>query len=158
MVYPGARPAERVLYSTAKRVVDEEGKGQEVLRFFTASLRDVANAAEERVLAFIPPVDIVIVGVTFACEGVASLDLVNLIAPIAYDTAVGVTNRLVTAVAAASVPDDVVFYAALSGLNGNVVAAGQPIMLVCLEVGSDSTPDDVFVQVNYILADEQRSY
>lgn len=158
MAYPGARPDQRELYTTAKRVVDEDGKGQEVLRFFTGNLRDVANAAEERVLIFVPPVDIILVGVTVVCEGVASGDIVNLIAPIAFDTAVGSTNRLVDAVLAATIGDDIVFYATLTGLNANRVNAGQPIILVCLEVGSDSTPDDVFVQVNYILADEQRSY
>ncbi len=158
MAFPGARPAGRTLYSTAKRVVDEEGKGQEVLRYFTGNLRDVANATLERVLIFVPMVDIEIVGVTFVCEGVASLDLVNLIAPVDYDTAIGAANRLVTEVAAASVADNTVFYATLAGLNGNVVVAGQAIQLTCLEVGSDSTPDDVFVQVQYILVDDEKSY
>jgi hypothetical protein len=157
MAFPGVRQ-NKTLYATAKRVVDELGKAQEILRHVEARALNVASGAEARRVVFIPQVDIIVVGIEVAAEDMASLDTANVLAPAAYDTAAGATNKLCTEIAAASVPNDTIFQAVLSGLNGNKVAAGQPIILVVTEVGSDSTIVEFFVQVNYILADNERSY
>jgi hypothetical protein len=155
MAFPGAI-SQRVLYNSAKRVVDELGKGQEVLRTASAAVRAV-NAGTKRAVVLVPDVDIIVVDVLFVGEGLTASDTANLVAPAAYDTAPGSTNKLVTAATNTNLADDVVFRAVLTGLNGNRVVAGQPIVLSVLESGG-GTIVEVFVQMSYILADEARSY
>lgn len=155
MAFPGSRPVRR-LSDTAKRVRDELGKGQEILRHASAErVQTATNVLRSVVL--IPDVDIVLVGVRVVSEGDAANDYVELIAPAAYDTAPGAANRLISQLPATTLADDTVFNPALLGLNNNVVAAGQPIILVSND--NDSGGElYVYCQVDYILADDERTY
>ena len=97
MSFPGVRSV-RVLHQTAQRVRDNLGKGQEVLRAARQQILFVDNSAQ-RAIVFVPDVDIKLVQVKMIGEGVSLLGgTVELIAPAAYDTAAGATNRLVAAV------------------------------------------------------------
>lgn len=155
MAFPGSRPT-RILYGTAKRVVDELGKGQEVLRKAHGRVRGM-SASEARSVIYIPDVDIVIVDVAVIGEGCTAGDICNVIVDDEFSHAVGAANRLVTEMTNANMADDTVFHATLANLNNNRVAAGQPIILVGEEVGGD-TVTEIFVEISYILADEERSY
>ena len=149
----------RTLYNTAKRVRDEVGKGQETLRVANASILTSGATAYRKVL-LIPDVDIIVVGVrAVGSGGVAAADNLDVIAPADaedLDVAAGATNRLVTAVSAPEAFEDTVADLTLSGLNGNVVQAGQPIVAIFTE--ADGTVVNVGVQVSYILADEETTY
>ncbi len=152
-------PVVRLLYNTAKRVRDEVGKGQEALRVAPASIL-TSGAATYRKVLLIPDVDIIVVGVrAVGSGGVAAGDNLDVIAPANgedLDVAAGSTNRLVTAVTDPSAFEDTVADLTLSGLNGNVVQAGQPIVAIFTE--ADGTVVNVGVQVSYILADEETTY
>lgn len=155
MAFPGARPVRR-LSDTAKRVRDELGKGQEILRH--ASAERVMTATNTlRSLVMIPDVDIILVGVRVVSEGDETSDYVELLAPAAYDTAAGATNRLIDQIAAATLADDTVIDPALIGLNNNKVAAGQPIVLLTNDNNSGGELY-VYCQIDYILADDERTY
>ncbi len=152
-------PVARVLYNTAKRVRDEVGKGQETLRVAPASIL-TSGAATYRKVLLIPDVDVIVVGVrAVGSGGVAAGDNLDVIAPADgedLDVAAGSTNQLVTAVTDPSAFEDTVADLTLSGLNGNVVQAGQPIVAIFTE--ADGTVVNVGVQVSYILADEETTY
>ncbi len=153
-------PAQRTLYNDAKRVRDELGKGQEILRVAKANIGPVANATTVREVVLIPDVDIVLVSIRLIGEGADADDLIELYAPANgenFDTAAGATNRLIAQVLGSTTADDTLVSPALLGLNGNVVQAGQPIIASVQEVSSDTTPL-VFFQISYILADEATSY
>jgi len=155
MAYPGARPVRR-LSDTAKRVRDELGKGQEILRHASAERVQTATNVLRSVV-MIPDVDIILVGVRVVSEGDATSDYVELLAPAAYDTAAGAANRLIDQVAAATLADDTVVDPALIGLNNNKVEAGQPIILLTND--NDSGGElYAYVQIDYILADDERTY
>ncbi len=159
MVYPGVRQV-NTLYSTAKRVVDEDGKGQEVLRSFSTRVDAPADAAPpNREIVGIPDVDIIVTGVWILAEASNNCDI-DVVAPAAFDTAPGVTNELIETVdsSAADIADDVVSVRALTDLNGNRVAAMQPILIVATDDTVGVPAGQFYVQVNYILADEERSY
>jgi hypothetical protein len=97
MAFPGTRP-ERTVPNRARRIRDELGKGQEILR--QKSLQLVAETgSDQRAVVFIPDVAIKLVDVKLVFEelniggeGVGSFDL---LAPAAYDEAAGDTNKLV---------------------------------------------------------------
>ncbi len=149
----------RELYNTAKRVRDEVGKGQETLRVAGASIL-TSGALTYRKVLLIPDVDIVIVGVrAVGSGGVHSGDNLDVVAPAdgeALDVAAGSTNQLVDAVTDPSAFEDTVADLTLTGLNGNVVQAGQPIVAIFTE--ADGTVLNVAVQVSYILADAEVTY
>lgn len=152
----------RTLYDTAKRVRDEVGKGQEVLRTAKVNIPAVANASTVREVLLVPDVDIVVVGVKIISEGADADDLIELLALANgenRDSAAAAGNRLIAAQtgADASADDDILQDIALAGLNGNLVEAGQPIVASVQEVSSDTTPQ-VFFQVSYILADAVLTY
>lgn len=155
---PGARPV-RVLYNTAKRIRDELGKGQEVLRSAELTLFVAQNAT---VIApvHIPDVDIIITGVKTSGRSFDDADAFDLYALADgedYETAPGATNKLITSVVlAATLGEDTVVEQALLGLNGNRVRAGQPIVAKVVE--DNSAAAVVYVKVSYILADEERTY
>jgi len=155
MAFPGSRPVRR-LSDTAKRVRDELGKGQEILRH--ASAERVMTATNTlRSLVMVPDVDIVLVGVRVVSEGDAASDYVELLAPAAYDTAAGTANRLIAQIASATLANDTVLDPALLGLNDNIVVAGQPIVLATND--NDSGGElYVYCQIDYILADDARTY
>ena len=155
MAFPGSRPA-RVLYGTSKRVVDELGKGQEVLRKAHARVRGM-SASVERAIILIPDVDIVVVDVACVGENLSAGDLADVFTPAAFSDAGAAGTRLVTQLTDTELADDVVYHAPLLGLNNNRVGAGQPIMLRGEEVGG-GTITEIFVEISYILADEERSY
>lgn len=155
MAFPGARPVRR-LSDTSKRVRDELGKGQEILRHASAE-RVMTATTTLRSLVMVPDVDIILVGVRVVSEGDAANDYVELLAPAAYDTAAGAANQLIAQIAAGTLADDTVLDPALLGLNNNRVAAGQPIVLMTND--NDSGGDlYVYCQVDYILADDERTY
>lgn len=150
----------RTLYDTAKRVRDEVGKGQEVLRTAKVNIPAVANASTVREILLVPDVDIILVGVRLIGEGADADDLIELLALANgenRDVAAGVTNRLIAQVLGSGAGDDLLITPALLGLNGNLVQAGQPIVASVQEVSSDTTPQ-VFFQVSYILADAVLTY
>lgn len=150
----------RTLYDTAKRVRDEVGKGQEVLRTAKVNIPAVANASTVREILLVPDVDIILVGVRLIGEGADADDLIELLALANgenRDVAAGTTNRLIAQVLGSGVGDDLLITPALLGLNGNLVEAGQPIVASVQEVSSDTTPQ-VFFQVSYILADAVLTY
>jgi hypothetical protein len=152
MAYPAAR-RQRVLYSTAKRVRDELGKGQEALRTFGPVKITQAGASTIRAIVGIPTVPVRIVDVKVMGESVANLTSINVLAPALYDSAAGAGNRLITELAAAA--DDTLVYGAVLPL-ANRVAAEQPINLVVITAGAAT--GSVEVQVDYILCDEERTY
>lgn len=145
MTFPGARP-QRAVYTTAQRVRDNLGKGQEILRSFSVNC-----VAAARYVGYIPEVDIIIVDVAVIGEGFSS-DTLELLAPATRDEAAGSTNRLIAQVVDAGAGDDVVTHPALLGLNGNKVVAGQPI------IAETTAVTGCYVQVSYILADGAVSY
>lgn len=155
MAFPGARQ-QRSLYVGARRVRDELGKGQEILRSEKASLRGVTAAAARQII-FVPEVDVVIVDIVAIGEGMTAGDTVEVLAPALYDTAIGAANRLCDSMTNANLADNTLFRATLTGLNGNRVSAGQPVIMVATEVGG-GTITEVTVQVSYILADDERTY
>jgi len=152
------RPA-RVLYNTAKRVRDELGKGQEALRVAQASFAVIQNTPTRRTI-LIPDVDIRIVEIKVSSDGFDdgdTLDVVALANGEDNNTAAGATNRLITQIATSAVIEDALFSPALLGLNANLVRAGQPIRAIATEDNSAAIRE-IFVQVSYILADEERTY
>lgn len=157
MAFPGSKP-NRVLYGTSKRVIDELGKGQEVLRKAHGRVRGMSTS-EARSIILIPDVDIVIVDVAVIGEGVTAGDIANVLAGDAdeFSHAVSDDNRLVTEITATNMAADTVYHATLARLNNNRVACGQPIILVGEEVGG-GTVTEIFVEISYVLADEERSY
>lgn len=159
MAFPGTRQR-RARYQTAKTVVDELGKGQEVLRHKSASVRNFQNTTRRQVI-YVPEVDIIIVDIIAIGEGVtgvAAADTLDIIAPAAYDDAVAAGNMLCAQMTDTELADDTVYRAALSGLNGNRVAAGQPIIMVGEEAGNDAAITEIWAQVSFVLADESRTY
>jgi len=141
----------RSLYRTSYRISDEVGKGQEVLRQFPAiTLTSSNGAGTDRVFIGIPDVDIRITNIALVGEGLAATT-VDVIAAVGATTAVGSTNRLMSALTATELVDDKVVSATLTG-NANRVRAGQPIQLVLTDTGSAAGV--VAVVVSYILADE----
>ena len=111
-----------------------------------------------REVLLIPDVDIIIVGVLSIGEKFDSSDIYDLIAPAHgedFDVAPGTTNELIASQSAPA--DDTLNEVALSGLNGNLVRAGQPIIVVADE-DDDSADCQLYIQISYILADEERTY
>ena len=150
----------RTLYNTAKRIRDELGKGQEALRTAEVNIGPVPNATTHRKVLLVPDVDIILVGVRLIGEGADADDVIELYAPENgdnFDVAAAAANRLIAATTGATAVDNALVTPALSGLNGNVVQAGQPIIGLVQEVSSDTTPL-VFFQISYILADEETTY
>ncbi len=159
MAYPGVRQLE-TLYTTAKRVVDEDGKGQEVMRNFHTRVDAPADAAApNREVIGIPMVDIIITSIVILAEASDNCDI-DVDVQIEFDTAQITNNELIATVdsSAADIADDVLSFRTLLGLNGNRVEAGQPIMIVATDDTVGAPVGQYYVQVNYILADEERSY
>ena len=157
MAFTVPTPVNRVLYNTAKRVVDELGKGQEILRQEGVNLRVTLNTTARGVI-LVPDVDIILVGVVSIGEGFDATDTYELIAPADgedFNVAPGATNQLIASQSAPT--DNVLNTVALLGLNGNRIQAGQPIIAWADE--DDSSADvQLYLQISYILADEERTY
>ena len=149
----------RTLYNTAKRVVDELGKGQEMLRVAGEGPQETVNG-EQSFVILIPDVDIIVVGARMVgAGGLHADDNAEITVPEdgdALNVAAAAANRLVSQVADPSTAEDTVLDLTLAGLNGNLVRAGQPI------VGwfTDNAGSGLLVhmQVSYILADEARTF
>lgn len=149
----------RNLYRNAKRVRDELGKGQEVLREAHASFAVLQNSDTRRTI-LIPDVDIIVTEIKVSSDGFDdgdTLDVVALANGEDNNTAAGATNRLISQIALANAIEDGLFSPTLLNLNANVVQAGQPIRAIATE---DNSADirEIYVQVCYILADEETSY
>lgn len=154
MAYPAAR-RQRVLYSTAKRVVDELGKAQEILRTTNLVKATLING-EVRCVCLVPTVPIRIVDVRILGNLIAGLDDINLIAPTTYGAAPAAGNRLITEITGAATPaDDTVTYGAVLPLAYRV-GAEQPIILVV--DGNAGFAGTVEVTFDYILCDDERTY
>ncbi len=150
----------RELYIDAKRVRDEVGKGQEVLRYARTNVGPVPNATTYRNTLIVPDVDIILVALRLIGEGCDADDLIELYAPADgenFDVAAGATNQLIAQVLGSGVVDNALVEGTLLGLNANRIQAGQPVILSVQEVSSDTTPL-VYAQLSYILADEERTY
>ncbi len=159
MAYPGTR-TQKELYTTAKRVRDELGKGQETLRSFKAQFVAPADGAVPvRTVIGIPIVDIIVTEILMLAETQANTDL-DVVVPIAFSTAPGAANRLIATIdsSAAVIADDIVSNRALLGLNGNRVVAFQPILAVATDDTVGAPTGTFYVEVYYILADEEVSY
>lgn len=145
----------RRLHTSASRITDEVGKGQEVLRQFNAVNLTAADAGGDvRALVGVPDVPIQIVDVALIGEGAAAIN-VDLITAPAWDTAVASATPLITQVTEAGIPDDKVVHAALTSAAKSV-AAGQPIIFVVTDDGTAA--GTVAVVVSYILADAAVTY
>jgi hypothetical protein len=159
MAFTVPAPVSRTLYTTAKRVVDELGKGQEMLRTKGVHLI-VANGATVRETVLIPDVDVVIVHVKYLTFGGDADDVLELYAPANgedFDETIDADNRIISQLTSAGeMVDNALRTATLTGLNGNVVQAGQPIIALCTE--DSSAAMQAYIQISYILADEERSY
>ncbi len=159
MVYPGARNVNE-LYTSAKRVVDENGKGQEVLRQFATRIISPENAQPpNRELVGIPEVDIVIVDIVILAETEANCDI-DVIADTTFSAAPAAGNRLMVThnSSDAVIADDIVARQTLSDLNNNVVLAGQPIMIITTDDTAGAPTGQFYVRVSYILADAEITY
>ena len=117
------------------------------------------GAAPNREVLGIPDVDIRLVDVLILAETSNNCDL-DLVAPVDFDTAPAAANRLIALVdsSAADIADNTVSRRALLGLNGNVVVAGQPIIIVATDDTVGAPTGQFYVQVSYILDDEERTY
>ena len=154
MAYPAAR-RQRVLYSTAKRVVDELGKGQEMLRTSSPVKVTLING-EVRATCLVPTVPIRIVDVRLLGNLIAGLDDINLIVPATYAEAPAAGNRLITEITGAATPaDDTVTYGAVLPLAYRV-GAEQPVILVV--DGNGAFAGTVECTFDYVLADDERTY
>ncbi|KKK72539.1 hypothetical protein LCGC14_2902880, partial [marine sediment metagenome] len=149
----------RTLYNTAKRVVDELGKGQEMLRTKGVTLIVAANSTV-RETVLVPDVDIVIVQVKYLTFGGDVDDILELYAPANgedFDETIDAANRIISQLTStAEMVDNALRTATLTGLNGNVVQAGQPIIALCTE--DNSAAMVAFIQISYILADDVRTF
>ncbi len=157
MAFTVPAPVRRVLYNTSKRVVDELGKGQEILRHEGVNLR-VAQNTTGRKTVLVPDVDIILVGVRTIGDGFDTTDTYELIAPANgedFNQAPSAANRLIAAQSAPT--DDVLNSPALVGLNDNRVRAGQPI-IAWADEDDNSADVYLYMQISYILADEERTY
>ena len=152
MAYPAAR-RNRVLYSTAKRVRDELGKGQETLRVFGPVKITQNGAGTLRAIVGVPTVPIRVVDVKVLGEGVANLTSIDLIAPAAYDDAPAAGNQLITQLVAAA--DDTLVYGVPTALALRV-GAEQPIQFVVITAGAAT--GTIEVQVEYLLCDDERTF
>ena len=152
-------PVARILYNTAKRVGDELGKAQETLRVAKGSIV-TTGAQTRRSVLLIPDVDIVVVGVRCVAAGAAhGDDTAEVVAPADgedLDVAAGATNRLITQISNPATTEDTVLDATLTGLNGNVVRAGQPIVAIFIDNADGGVT--WYTQVSYVLADDARTF
>lgn len=159
MAFTVPSPVNRTLYNTARRVVDELGKGQEMLRTKGVTFIVAQNDTLREVL-LVPDVDIVIVEVKYFTKGGDADDVLELLAPANgenFDVGAGATNRIIDQLTSAGeMVDDALRTATLTGLNGNVVQAGQPIVALINE--DNSAAMVAYIQISYILADDVRTF
>lgn len=152
----------RKLYDDAKRVRDEVGKGQEILRKARATLHIDNVARTQWATILVPDVGIRVVDIALISSvppatgsGAAVLDVykrhggadVSLVTQVslAAGTPVAMTPSFLTLLAAAS-----------SVLGGEHIS----MLLVNAQVdnASAAAPADITVEVSYILGDEERTY
>lgn len=160
MAFPGTRQW-RNRWGTAKAVVDELGKGQEVLRHSPVFLIGPPGDGGGTVtgILLIPDVDIRVVAIRLVGQLLANWDI-DIITPTLYDTAPAAGNRIMEQIdsSTARPADDTVTAATLTNLNNRIVRAEQPIILF----GEDDTvgvpAGTIEAVVQYVLADEARSY
>lgn len=160
MVIAVPNPVRRVLYNTSKRVVDELGKGQEMLRIAGEGIDATLTPAAQSFVIFVPDVDIIVVGARMVCgTGALAADNAEIVVPQnGQDTnqAAAAGNRLVDRITDPSTAENTVVDLTLTGLNGNLVRAGQPIVGWYTDAAAGGVL--VYMQVSYILADEERTY
>ena len=151
----------RVLYNTAKRVVDELGKGQEILRKAIATIF-IDNVARTQWATIIgPDLGIKVVDIALTSNvppvtgsGAATLDVYK---ENGSDTILITQVSLATGTPTAKTPS---FRTLLAAANS--VAGGQSIVMKVVNAQTDNgaaaTPRDISVEVSYILTDDERTY
>ncbi len=158
MAFPGTRQ-QRALYIDAKRVRDEVGKGQEVLRQFgPLKLTQGGGATTVRGIVGIPDVPIRIVSVKLVGEGLASMTTLDLIAlgldtTDEYDATPATDNQLITQIGTEPA-DNTVEFGVLTKLALNVPAE-HPLELSMPSTGGTGTIECI---VSYILVDDERTF
>lgn len=159
MAFTVPTPVSRTLYDTAKRSVDELGKGQEILRTKGVHLIVAQNGTVRETL-LVPDVDIQIVQVKYLTFGGDVDDILELYAPANgedFDETIDAANRIIDQLTSAGeMTDNALRTATLTGLNGNIVQAGQPIIALCTE--DNSAAMQAYIQISYILADAVRTF
>lgn len=153
----GTAPNRR-LYDTSKRVRDELGKGQEILRKASTTffVDNVARTQWAQIL--FPDVDIKIVQVVVTSAvvvGGAQANTLDVFESGSSDLAL--ITQFDPDLLVAKTPSTRTVLA-----EGNNVPAGTPVLakLVNLSTtgGTAADPADVTIEVSYILADDARSY
>jgi len=153
----------RDLYNNAKRVRDELGKGQEILRKASATLRIDNVARTQWATVLVPDVGIRVVDIAVISNvppvtgsGAAVLDVFKEDATPA-DAALITQVSLATGTPTAKVPNYRTLLAAASSVGG-----GSAIVMKLVNGQVDNaaaaTPADVSVEVSYILSDDERTY
>ncbi len=152
---------QRTLYNTAKRLRDELGKGQEVLRKASATLHIDNVARTQWATILVPDVGIRVVDVTLVSNvppvtgsGAAVLDVFK---EDGSDTAIVTQVSLATGTPTAKVPN---FRTLLAAANS--VLGGQHIVMKLVNSVTDNAsaaaPADVTVEVSYVLGDDERTF
>lgn len=150
----------RDLYITAKRIRDELGKGQEILRKARASLR-IDNVARTQWSTILVPdvgiriVDLAVISSVPPVTGSAAATLDVFVEP--GNNAVISQITLSTGALTAHTPS----YRTLLSPALNV-AGGSPIVMKLANSATDNAtaaaPADITVEISYILADDERTY
>jgi hypothetical protein len=151
----------RTLYNTAKRIRDELGKGQEILRKASATLHIDNVARTQWATILVPDVGIRVVDIAVTSNvppvtgsGAATLDVFK---EGGSDTALISQVSLATGALTAKTPSYRTLLAA-----ANQVKGGEPIVAKIVNAQVDNAsaaaPADVSVEVSYILADDERTY
>ena len=108
----------------------------------------------------IPDVDIQIVHVKYLTFGGDVDDILELYAPANgedFDETIDSANRIIDQlISAGEMVDNALRTATLTGLNGNIVQAGQPIIALCTE--DNSAAMQAYIQISYVLADDVRTF
>ena len=154
----------RSLYSTSKRVRDELGKGQEVLRKAVATLHLDNVARTQWVTILKPDVGIRIVDITLISNvppvtgaGAATLDVFEEDSTTPADAALITQLSLITGALTAKTPN----YPTLLA-EANEVLGGNAIVMCLINAQVDNAsaaaPADVTVEVSYVLGDDERTY
>ncbi len=156
MAYPGTQPT-RTKDDTAWPIRRELGKGMEVLRKYSARVSSPADAAvPNRETLTIPDIDLKIVDIKVTAQTQANCDL-DLVAPIAWDTAPGATNELMATINAsdAVIADDVVSHRAVLALGARVVK-DQPILVVATDDTVGAPTGQFYIEISCIPADDEQ--
>lgn len=149
----------RRLGDSARRITDELGKGQEVLRKASATFRCINVAKTEWATILVPDVGIKVVDISVTSNVIMAGSDANTLD--VYKRSGGSDVELITQFD----PDQVVaktpsFRTLLAAASS--VAGGEHISARLVQAattgGVAATPSDITVEVSYILSDDERTY